>query len=63
MTSNPKVGIVAVNWNKKDCLLRLLHSLQRIECGNFDIVLVDNASTDGSVEAVKEQLPSNRYSC
>ncbi len=58
MTSDdPKVGIVVLNWNKKDYLLNLLHSLQKIEYGNFDITVVDNASTDGSAEAVKEQFP------
>ncbi len=58
MTSDdPKVGIVVLNWNKKDYLLRLLDSLQKIDYGNFDITVVDNASTDGSAEAVKEQFP------
>src|SRR5581483_526627 len=55
--SNPKVAIVIVNWNKKSYVLSLLNSLREIDYGNCEIIVVDNASTDGSVEAIKEQFP------
>lgn len=57
MTSHPKVAIVVLNWNKQDYVLSLLDSLQNIEYDNYEITVVDNASTDGSVEAIKEQFP------
>lgn len=57
MTSHPKVAIVVLNWNKKDYVLALLDSLQSIDYDNYEITLVDNASTDGSVESVKEKFP------
>ncbi len=53
----PKVAIIIVNWNKKDCLTSLLTSLQNIDYKNHSIVLVDNASTDGSVEYVRKNFP------
>ncbi|NWF97483.1 MAG: glycosyltransferase family 2 protein [Nitrospirae bacterium] len=55
---NPKVAIVIVNWNKKEFVLRLLTQLQMIDYDNFDIIIVDNASTDGSVEAIRERFPN-----
>ncbi len=54
---NPKVAIVIVNWNKKDYVLNLLNSLKKINYDNYEIIVVDNASTDGSVEALKELFP------
>ncbi|MCA8970845.1 MAG: glycosyltransferase family 2 protein, partial [Planctomycetes bacterium] len=48
------LSIVIVNWNTKDLLLELLDELlpwdQEVEC---EILLVDNASSDGSIEAVR----------
>jgi hypothetical protein len=58
MLSSPKVAIVIVNWNKKDYLLSLLNSLRNIDNENYEIVVVDNASTDGSSEAIRYQFPN-----
>ena len=57
---DPKVAIVILNWNKKDCTVSLLESLQEIYYDNFDTIVVDNASTDGSVEALRELHPEIR---
>lgn len=57
---NPKVAIIILNWNKKDYVLALLKSLREIHYDNFDIIVVDNASTDGSVGAIRELLPEVR---
>lgn len=51
---NPMVGIVIVNWNKCHDLLRLLDSLRCLEYDNYDIFVVDNASTDNSVEQIEK---------
>ncbi len=55
--NTPKVAIVIVNWNKKDYIVKLLQSLQNISYDNHEIIVVDNASTDGSVEAIKRRFP------
>lgn len=57
MPSDPRVAIVIVNWNKKDYVISLLNSLRGINYDNYEITVVDNASGDGSVEAIKEQFP------
>ncbi len=54
---SPKVAIIIVNWNKRDDTLKLLRSLEGIVYDNHDTVVVDNASTDGSAAAIREQFP------
>ncbi len=54
---NPEVAIVIVNWNKKDYVLNLLRSLEAIDYDNHEVIVVDNASTDNSVEAIKKTFP------
>ena len=57
MKNDPKVAAIIVNWNKKNDALRLLGSLKAIDYDNYDILVIDNASTDDSVKAIKEQFP------
>ena len=52
------ISIVIVNWNTKALLLDCLASLYATaKAVNFEVFLVDNASSDGSVEAVREHYP------
>lgn len=55
MNSNPRVAIVIVSWNKKGYVLNLINSLKKIDYDNYEVIVVDNASTDGSVEAIRQQ--------
>jgi GT2 family glycosyltransferase len=57
MSVNPKVAIVIVNWNKRDDVINLLNSLGKMEYKNYDAIVVDNASSDDSVEKIQEQFP------
>lgn len=50
---NP-VGVVICNYNKKDFVLECVQSVLESRVQNFDIYVVDNASTDRSVEALKQ---------
>ncbi len=52
------LSIVIVNWNTKDLLYQCLHSIYaHPPAREFDIWVVDNASTDGSAPMVREQFP------
>jgi hypothetical protein len=54
----PSVCIVVVNWNGREDSVACLSSLGRIDYPNFKILVVDNGSTDGSVEAIRAKYPS-----
>jgi len=51
------LGIVIVNWNTRNLLQKCLQTVMASK-GNFSfkVVVVDNASTDGSVDMVREQF-------
>ncbi|MCH5265154.1 MAG: glycosyltransferase family 2 protein [Lachnospiraceae bacterium] len=50
------IGIVICNYNKRDFVLDCIRSVKESRVQNFDIYMVDNASTDGSVEAVRQEF-------
>jgi GT2 family glycosyltransferase len=50
----PKVSIIAVNYNGKEVTLALIKSLKKIDYKNYDITIVDNKSIDGSQEALRK---------
>lgn len=59
MLSEPSVTAIVVNWNAGDLLGRCLESLQRSELP-LEVLLVDNASTDGTTSTVRERFPAVR---
>jgi GT2 family glycosyltransferase len=48
------VGVVIANWNRKELLRASLDSLARQTYRSFEVVVVDNGSTDGSSAMVEE---------
>jgi GT2 family glycosyltransferase len=48
---------VVLSWNGKQDTLRCLESLQRVHDPDLGIVCVDNGSSDGSQQAVRERFP------
>ncbi len=56
MPDVPLVYAVIVSWNLRDDTLECLDSLTQVEYPNLRVVLVDNGSTDGTLEAVAEQF-------
>lgn len=59
-SNKPLVSIIIVNWNGllhlKDCL----SSLSKITYPNYEIIMVDNASTDHSVNYVVKKFPRTK---
>lgn len=53
----PLVSIIIVNWNGKRFLKGCLESVFAQSYKNFEVILVDNGSTDGSVGFVRENFP------
>jgi GT2 family glycosyltransferase len=56
----PRVAAVVVNYNGKEVTLQAVESLRRMDYPNFDLVVLDNASTDGSPEALAQAHPDLR---
>ena len=56
--SNPKVSIIIPHWNGIEILSDCLESLAQTEYTNLEIIVVDNASTDGSSDWVNINYPS-----
>ncbi len=50
----PKVAVIVLTWNRKSLTLDCLESLVSLEYDNVDLIVVDNASTDGTATAIRE---------
>ena len=57
----PKVSIIILNWNNyedtKECLL----SLDKITYPNYEVIVVDNGSIDGSTLKIQKEFPQHKY--
>jgi len=57
--STPDVSIVIVNWNVRELLRACLASIESSRGGlDVEVIVVDNASTDGSPEMVRAAFPA-----
>ncbi|MFZ5366161.1 MAG: glycosyltransferase family 2 protein [Patescibacteria group bacterium] len=54
---HPKVSVVVPTYNLKEILLECLDSIINQDYHNLEVIVVDNASTDGTSEAVKKKFP------
>ena len=54
----PKVSVIITSYNGLTVLEKCLQSLSKVEYDNFEIILVDNNSTDGTIEFISKNYPS-----
>lgn len=57
MSQYPSVSIVVLNWNGRSLLPSCLTSLTNLTYPNYNITVVDNASTDDSVPFIQHHFP------
>jgi GT2 family glycosyltransferase len=55
--TEPKVACVVLNWNGWRDTLECLGALKRVAYASCTIIVVDNGSTDDSVERIREAAP------
>jgi GT2 family glycosyltransferase len=55
--TSPLVSVIVLNWNGEKFIRRSLSSLRKMEYANMEVIVVDNASTDRSVDIIKREFP------
>lgn len=53
----PLISVIIVNWNGKEYLSACLDSLLEQSCTDFETIVVDNGSRDGSLELLRDSYP------
>ena len=56
----PRASLIIVNYNGRDDLDRCLQSLEEAGEADYELILVDNASSDGSADHVAAHYPQVR---
>jgi GT2 family glycosyltransferase len=54
------LSVIIVSWNVRELLARCLASLRAAGIGSWEIIVVDNASSDGSAAMVRQHFPQVR---
>ena len=55
---NPKIYLIVLNWNDKELSRKCLSSIEKVSYSNYEVLIVDNNSEDGSVEFFKQHFPN-----
>lgn len=55
--SDPRASVIVLNWNGLEYLGTCLGAVLAQDYDNFEVLVVDNGSTDGSVDFVTESYP------
>lgn len=57
MQGEPQLSVVIPTWNRREDLRRTLKALDRHDSPSKEVIVVDNASTDGSADMVRSSFP------
>ncbi len=60
MSKLPKVTILIPNYNGKKWLINLLPTLEKVTYPNYEVLIINNGSTDDSAKFLKKNYPSVR---
>jgi GT2 family glycosyltransferase len=56
-----RISVVIATYNRKDLLLGCLAAVTRLEYPDFEVIVADDGSTDGCIDAARQQFPQVRY--
>jgi glycosyltransferase involved in cell wall biosynthesis len=59
MRSDPLVSVVIPTFNSSKFILQAIHSVEEQTYQNYEIIIVDDGSTDNTVEIVSERILAN----
>lgn len=54
----PKVSVIIVSWNVREYMSRCLQSLEKCKNDGIEVIVIDNASTDGSADYIRQAFPT-----
>ena len=57
---SPKVSVIIPHWNGIEIISECLDSLAKTQFDSYEVIVSDNASTDGSQKWLKENHPEVR---
>ena len=55
--SAPQISVIIPTWNRKDLLRACLEALARQTLRDFEAIVVDNGSGDGTAEMILKEFP------
>ncbi len=61
MTGKMKFSIITINYNNKEGLRKTIESVVRQSFKDYEYIVIDGGSTDGSVEVIKENASHIDY--
>ncbi len=61
MRAEPKVSIVLTCFNQAEFVVACLEAISKLEYKNLELILVDNGSTDDSVNTIKQWLALHQF--
>lgn len=56
----PKVSIIILNWNSWRDTIECLESIQKVDYANLEVIVIDNASKDESIEKILSWCSQNK---
>ncbi len=57
---SPLVSIIVLNWNGERVIRLSLDSVKKLDYPNTEVIVVDNGSTDSSVDIIRREYPEFR---
>lgn len=57
MSADYSVTVIVLNWNGQELLKDCLESLEKVEYPNYNVLVVDNGSSDDSVKFMQTEFP------
>lgn len=63
MSATPLVSIVIATWNRRQDVLDTIRSIHQQDYPHFEIIVVDNASMDGTPDEIRASFPDVKLIC